>query len=71
MFVEDGSECMRSRKHLPQRHQTRVLQNPGPILSKERDTTKTDPDPKRDTVGEFPTSLCKLPQTPLMRWSAA
>jgi hypothetical protein len=38
---------MRSRKHLPQRHQTRVLQNPGPILSKERDTTKTHPDPQR------------------------
>jgi hypothetical protein len=50
---------MRSMKDLPRRHQTRV---PHPEQSKERDTTNTDPDPKRDTVGEFPTSLCKFPQ---------
>src|ERR1700748_2490911 len=37
------------------------------VRKRERGTANTNPDPKRDTVGKFPTSLCKLPQTPFLK----
>jgi hypothetical protein len=54
---------MRSRKDLPPCHQTRVLH---PEQSEGWAPSIPDPDSKRDTVCEFPTSLCKLPQTPFL-----
>jgi hypothetical protein len=52
---------MRSRKDPPRRHQSRV---PHPEQSEGWDTAIPGPDSKRDNVGEFPTSVCTLPQTP-------